>query len=77
MFSGASPRCGTGTNGTTPSTSVVSQATTVNGTGEAQGSAETPNARGNGPEAPSAAPEFPPTTTSTSRETVLPGESYE
>ena len=80
FLSGISPLTGTGTSGTTLPTSVVPQApATDTRTGEAPEAlaSATPNALAKGPEDPSAAPELPPTTNSTSGETMLPGESNE
>ena len=79
FFSVISPLTATGASGTTLPTSVVPPApTTGTGTGEApEALAAAPNAPAKGPQAPSAAPELPLTTTSTSGETILPGESHE
>ena len=76
FFSGSSPPTGIGTGTTTPG--VAQTTTTGTSTGEAQKAlAEAPNTSATGPETPAAAPESPATTTPTSGETMLPGESHE
>ena len=74
FFSGSSPPTGTGTGTATPA--VAQTPTTGTSTGEAQKAlAEAPNTSATGPETPAAAPESPATTTPTSGETMLPGET--
>ena len=76
FFSGSSPPTGIGTGTTTPG--VAQTTTTGTSTGEAQKAlAEAPNTSATGPETPAAAPESPATTTPTSGEMMLPGESHE
>ena len=76
FFSGSSPPTGTGTGAASPA--VAQTPATSTSTGEAQKAlAEAPNTSATGPETPAAAPESPATTTPTSGETMLPGESHE
>ena len=76
FVSGSSPPTGTGTGTATPA--VAQTPTTGTSTDEAQKAlAEAPNTSATGPETPAAAPESPATTTPTSGEMMLPGESHE
>ena len=76
FFSGSSPPTGTGIGTATPA--VAQTPTTGTSTSEAQKAlVEAPNISATGPETLAAAPESPATTTPTSGETMLPGESHE